>query len=181
MGFYYFAYGSNMLTARLLARCPSALPVGRAEAADFALEFSKRSRDDSGKATLSKSTRINHRSFGVLFEMEEVELVRLDRIEGNGKGYERDNDFAVRLIDRGEIVQAKTYRATTTHSHLKPYDWYLALVIAGAREHHLDEAYVAALRRVAFETDRQFVRETRKEAIEALTASGLPDYRALLS
>jgi len=37
----YFAYGSNMLTARLQERCSSARPLGTAIARGFVLSFSK--------------------------------------------------------------------------------------------------------------------------------------------
>lgn len=132
MGFYYFAYGSNMLTARLKARCPSAVAVGTAEVADFVVEFSKPSVDLSGKATLNNAAGGHYRSSGVLFEIAKAELERLDRAEGIGDGYDRHDSFGVRLKDGGEIVQARTYLAAATDSGLKPYDWYLALVIAGA-------------------------------------------------
>lgn len=180
MAFYYFAYGSNMLTARIKARCPSAVPVGRAEVADFVLEFSKRSTDLSGKATLSGAAGDSHRSSGVLFEIARAELEQLDRAEGTGSGYDRHDNFAVRLIDGGEIIEAKTYLATATDSGLKPYDWYLALVIAGAHEHGLGEDYLAALRSVAYRVDRDSARKTRTAAIEALRVAGFPDYRMLL-
>ena len=48
----YFANGSNMLTMRLRKRCPGAIPTKRAYAADWAVEFSKPSKDYSGKVTL---------------------------------------------------------------------------------------------------------------------------------
>ncbi len=51
---YYFAYGSNMLTKRLNQRCPGARRVGRADAADHAIEFSNPSIDKSGKATVRR-------------------------------------------------------------------------------------------------------------------------------
>ncbi|MGB1547365.1 MAG: gamma-glutamylcyclotransferase family protein [Alphaproteobacteria bacterium] len=180
MQFHYFAYGSNMLTARLRARCPSAAPIGRAEAAGFTLAFNKQSQDDSGKAMLRRAGGAEERGHGVLFEVDAAELASLDRIEGVGKGYEREDAFPVRLLDGGGIVRARTYRAILTDEELKPYDWYLALVIAGAREHRLDEAHVAALRRTAFATDPQPARKARREALEALSVAGFPDYRTLL-
>lgn len=182
MTFYYFAYGSNMLTARLQARCPSAVPLGRAEVADYVVEFSKRSSvDQSGKATLSGAVGHSHSSSGVLFEIATAELGQLDRAEGNGKGYDRDDNFPVRLVGGSGIVHARSYLATETVSSLKPYDWYLALVIAGAHEHDLGEDYLAGLRRVAFDDDRDSARKTRRAALEALAAAGFPDYRVLLS
>ena len=50
--FHYFADGSNMMTARLLGRCPSAKVVSLAHADGYKLAFSKLSVDTSGKATL---------------------------------------------------------------------------------------------------------------------------------
>jgi hypothetical protein len=86
--FKYFAYGSNMLTEWLRQRCPSAEPVGIAEAVNFSIEFSKLSGDKSGKATLIRS---NRRSLGVVFEISDAELRALDEAEGNG--YKRNDNF----------------------------------------------------------------------------------------
>lgn len=180
MGFYYFAYGSNMLTKRLKRRCESAAVVGKAEAADLVLKFNKRSKDESGKANLCSALG-GHRSLGVLFEIAKSDLGRLDQAEGVGSGYERNDRFAVRLVDSGALVHAKTYISPATDSRLRPYDWYLALVIAGAKEHGLGEDYVAALRRVPFETDSCLARETRRNAIEALTHAGIANFKRVLS
>ena len=48
MTFYYFAHGSNMLSRRLLERCPSAMPFGKAKVADYLVNFTKPSIDGSG-------------------------------------------------------------------------------------------------------------------------------------
>lgn len=44
----YFAYGSNMLTERLQARCNSAIVRCVASADEYRLGFSKKSQDGSG-------------------------------------------------------------------------------------------------------------------------------------
>ena len=71
MTFLYFAFGSNMLSNRLIARCPSAKLVGKAFVQDHALEFTKKSVDGSGKATLIERTGVI--TPGVLFEIETAE------------------------------------------------------------------------------------------------------------
>ena len=91
MTFYYFAYGSNMLTTRLERRCRGAFPVGRADAVDHAIEFSKLSKDKSGKATLRHTN--GGRTPGVVFKIPITELGRLDKCEGVGQGYERCDAF----------------------------------------------------------------------------------------
>ena len=64
--FLCYAYGSNMLTERLKARCTSALPVGIAFRRGFAIAFSTRSVDGSGKATLLPQSDPASLAWGVL-------------------------------------------------------------------------------------------------------------------
>ena len=78
----YFAYGSNMLTARLQARCPSARPLGRATARGRRLAFHKRSDvDGSGKCDLVPADD-GALVVGVVFDLAADELPALDRAEG---------------------------------------------------------------------------------------------------
>lgn len=179
MSFLYFAYGSNMLPARLVARCPSALVHGKATANGFDVEFSKESKDGSGKATLISDKDL--RSPGVLFEIEMDELKALDRAEGAGYGYDRVENFSVELNENGETVSATTYIASQTNQHLKPFDWYLALVIAGAHHHGLGETYIERLRLIEHIVDAEHSRKGRLEALEALSSHGHQDHGALMS
>ena len=175
----YFAYGSNMLTKRLKKRCPRAVSTKRAYADNWIVEFTKPSTDCSGKATLRRKT--GSQTPGMLFEIPEVEVCCLDKYEGVGKGYERCNTFFVRLAEGGKIVKVATYLATHTKPDCKPYDWYLALVIAGAREHIPDEEHHAMLRQVAYKPDPCCVRRERRRAIKVLTKAGYHNYKSLLN
>ena len=178
MTFRYFAYGSNMLTERLKDRCPGAKEIGPAFADGMVIEFSKRSKDDSGKATLSmKADCITP---GVLFEIPKTERAKLDRHEGVGTGYKRCDAFPVRPVYGDGTITAVTYLATDMDRSLKPYDWYLALVIAGACKHELGEAYMSSLRRVAYRPDPDDRRKERITAMKALEKAGFPEYRKLL-
>ena len=179
MTFYCFAYGSNMLTERLKARCPSATVLGTAFAEGSIIEFSKRSElDGSGKATLGRAA--GQRTPGVLFKIPNPQCRTLDRAEGAGKGYDRCDAFPVHRSGSAAIVQAVTYLATSPEANLKPYDWYLALIVAGAHQHGLGDDYIAKLRREPYVQDVYRTRKTRVEAIVALTEDGFPDYRELL-
>jgi len=51
-----FSYGSNMYSKRLIKRVPSAKVLGIGKSQGFKIEFSKRSKDKSGKATLIRTT-----------------------------------------------------------------------------------------------------------------------------
>lgn len=180
MSFFYFAYGSNMLPARLSARCPSAEVIGVASASGHALEFSKLSKDNSGKATLVAANSEDNHTPGVLFKIAKGDLPSLDSAEGAGYGYLRHDTFQVRLRGTDEEVLATTYLAIETDPHLKPYDWYLALTVAGARHHGLDIGHVQMLYNTRFRVDADQTREGRIIALEALAAHGHRDHRQFL-
>lgn len=169
-----------MLTERLRRRCPSARPVATAIASNHILEFTKPSLDRSGKATLVAANNQRKLTPGVLFEIEKQDLPSLDKAEGAGQGYDRYDEFEVRLSGTDELVAATTYLASETTSHLKPYDWYLALVIAGANEHALDETHIEMLNQIEYTVDDHFTRLERAEAMRALAAHGYLEPRQVL-
>lgn len=175
MTFYYFAYGSNMLPARLVDRCPSAMPIGKGVARNFRLEFSKASKDGSGKATLVPA--FGESVPGVIFEIATSERESLDKHEGGG--YRRNDAFVVETAASGSTLTS-TYFATSTDARLRPFDWYLATVIAGAIHQGLCEAYSATLRSIKFIEDTDADRATRVAAIRAMRAHGVDEYRTLL-
>lgn len=178
MTFHYFAYGSNMLPSRLLDRCPSAKLIGVALAPNFGLEFSKTSKDGSGKATLAPLD--GSTVSGVIFTIDTAERAALDKHEGLGLGYRRDDEFSVRALNSGEIVETSTYLATSRDPGLMPFDWYLATVIAGALHHGFAEDHVSLLRDTAFVEDTDFDRKTRSAAIRAMRDHGIDDFRTVL-
>lgn len=141
--FLYFAYGSNMASRRLRAnnRCPSAKALGPALLPGYELRWHKRSVDGSGKCDV---VRVDGAKgvHGVLFQIAESERAALHRAEGLGNGYD---ERVVEVLHGEEAVKAAAYVATDTSPSLKPYNWYKAWVVEGAREHHLPDAYVAAL------------------------------------
>jgi gamma-glutamylcyclotransferase len=165
----YFAYGSNMLTARLARRCPSVQVIGQACAEGYDVMFANRSVDASGKAMLTRADA-RQRHFGVLFEIDSADLAGLDLAEG--PGYERVDRFPV--VHAGGLRPdcAVTYRARDVDSSLRPYDWYLALVIQGAIEHGLPAAQIGRLQATAFIRDPEPGRRGRQEALEVLRAAG---------
>jgi len=155
--FTYFAYGSNMLTERLRQRCPTAVPVRPASVTGYAIAFHKRSnRDASGKATLHPAPSAT--VHGVLFEIDKADRHGLDEAEGVGNGYARLDDFAV--VAGGLTRTVTTYIATDSHidADLTPFDWYRALIVAGAREHALPADYGARLAEVPAAADADAAR-----------------------
>ena len=82
---------------------------------------------------------------GAVFALEARQFERLHAFEGGG--YEC---VSVKLELHERTVSAWTYRALPAYHapSLQPFDWYLALVLAGAEEHGLPPAYRASLARV---------------------------------
>jgi hypothetical protein len=169
----YFAYGSNMLTERLRAedRCPTASPVGVGSVRGYTLQFWKKGKDESGKATIVRSERSAARVIGVVFEIGEREKRNLDNVEGVGNGYDILDDVAVRLESGAEVL-ARTYIGTELDQTLRPYDWYRALVIAGAIQHGLPSSWIAALEATEFIRDLDPRR--RRTALDTLTKAEYP-------
>jgi gamma-glutamylcyclotransferase (GGCT)/AIG2-like uncharacterized protein YtfP len=171
--FTYFAYGSNMLDERLShrTRCPSARVLGTGVAAGWRLGFVKRGADGSGKATLLRSPRASDRVHGVLFEIDLAERDTLDRVEG--PDYERLDDLAVER-DGGVHTQASVYvaRPGAIDPTLVAFDWYRALVIAGARRHGLPADVIAMIEAVPIRPDPVLTREHRCLAIALLDETG---------
>lgn len=180
MSLLYFAYGSNMLAARLAHRCASATVVGAASVGGHRLSFDKLGVDGSGKATLHKVDDERARVPGVLFEISLPDRDHLDRAESAGVGYERVDSFCVTLGSSGEAVTATSYIASQTQAGLQPYDWYLALIVAGAWEHDLARHHVDRLAGSDFAIDRDEDRHARKLALRALRSSGHQDHHRLL-
>jgi len=143
-----FAYGSNMCTARLVERTPSARAVGRARLDGHRLRFHKLSRDGSAKADAFRTDDPSDRVWGVVFEIEAVEETLLDEAEGYQRGYDKRGVTVVN--DAGERIVATMYYAEPKAivDDLLPYTWYRNFVVVGSLQHGLcqvDEDYVAAV------------------------------------
>ena len=136
----YFAYGSNMLTERLRARVPSATPVTTAHLPGRVLRFHKRSQDGSGKCNFIEAPEESGTVHGVLFQFATDDLSALDEAENRGYGYER---CRVHPQSDEHSYEAFAYVAQPAYvdDALLPYDWYQALVTAGAHQHDLPRHY----------------------------------------
>jgi hypothetical protein len=160
---HVFSYGSNMLTRRLRDRAPSATPIGVGQLNGYTLRWHKRSRKDgSGKCDIVATGVASDCVHGVIFAIDADDKRGLDNAEGLGHGY--DEKRVVALVD-GVPVTAVAYVATDIDPSLRPYDWYKALVVAGAREHRLPAEYVRALEAVRSVPDPDRTRAAKHLAL----------------
>lgn len=160
---HYFAYGSNMFTPRIGARIGSARVIGVAALSGHVLRFHKRGRDGSGKGDAFWTGNGDDLVRGVLFEVTEADMCVLDRHEGRGNGYARE-EVRVEMAG-GASVTALTYQATWIDPMRQPYHWYKHHVLAGAREHGLPEAYIGAIAATPSLADPVATRQQREMAI----------------
>lgn len=144
---YYFAYGSNLSTKRILKRCPSATVVCVASLNKFKLRFNKSGSDGSAKANIERTNSNNDVVHGVVYNIAKAEVAILDACEGEGTHYTRTTCRVVSA--EGKRVKCSIYIAIAcTEKDTQPYTWYLAHIVTGAKEHKLPENYCAALEAV---------------------------------
>ncbi len=149
----YFAYGSNMRLRRLCAsdRTPSAAVLATGYVRGRKLTFDKVSSDGSGKCDIEITDNLNEIVYGVLYEIPKMEKPALDKAEALGKGYREEN---ITVVTPSGNYEALVYVATIKDPTLRPYHWYKALVLTGAIEHNLPEAYVKQIEAVDSIPDR---------------------------
>ena len=172
--FHYFAYGSNLLAERLTARCPSARVIGAVSVTGWRLVFQAKSFDGSGKATMVKGEDgdVVH---GRLYEIAVAEREGLDRAEGADRDppiHVRHDDFVVTAADGSTVSDVSVHLAREETVALPPWDWYRALIVAGAMQAELPAADVAALAVVPALPDVLPKRKTRLEALRILVGAG---------
>jgi len=137
----YFAYGSNMASARLRERAPAAHALGAALLPDYAWRCNKRSADGTARANLVPAKGAE--TWGVLYEVQARDWEALDRAE---PGSER---ISVEVVRDGVRGAAQTYVSDHVAADWSPATWYLGLLVAGAREHALPPAWIAAIEALA--------------------------------
>jgi gamma-glutamylcyclotransferase len=166
----YFAYGSNMLKARLEERVGLVSPGVTASIRAYRLRFHKKSSDDSGKCNMIYTGSQKDVVYGVVFEISEAQKCKLDQAEGLGCGYDI-KEIPIRLPDGTEKF-ARAYVAVSSaiDDAVVPYSWYQKLVIAGAEQHNFPGDYIAGLQAVPYAEDPKRDRKTKRDAERILDA-----------
>lgn len=165
----YFAYGSNMLHARLAQRVPSARALGAAQLQGHVLRFHKHGADGSGKCNAFMTGREEDVVHGVLYTLDENKLAKLHAAEG--PGYE----FVTVSVETGDgPVRAALYRARPAwlDDALAPFTWYQAFVVAGARQNNLPAEYISYLENLFARRDHNLARHLYNRWILRRPAKG---------
>jgi hypothetical protein len=134
----YFAYGSNLCSARLRARVAPQAVLGAARLPGHRLALDKRGRDGSGKANLHADPA--GCVWGALYALRDADWPALDACE---PGYARVEVEVERA--GGERLRAFTYVSQELCADPVPTATYKRLLVRGAREHGLPAEWIARL------------------------------------
>jgi gamma-glutamylcyclotransferase (GGCT)/AIG2-like uncharacterized protein YtfP len=165
----YFAYGSNMLEARLThpSRVPSAICIGVGVLLGFKIHFHKIGMDGSAKCNAFATGNKNDSVYGVVFDIAEKDVAVLDEKEDIERGgYSRRKVNVIMQKDSNQyVVNCYFANSEFIDNTLHPFDWYKALVIAGARDHDLPDDYISLLEAYPSIKDRDHFRVMKAKDI----------------
>jgi len=159
----YFAFGSNLSSARLLERLPEASRYCVATLQQHQLCWHKKGQDLSGKCDIGYTGNPQDTVYGVVYRVTQDEKLELDIYEGAGVGYQRRDIQVVAL--HGEVIDVFTYFALQTDPAQQPYHWYKEHVLRGALEHDFPAHYVEHIRAATSIDDHDGERHTRELSI----------------
>jgi gamma-glutamylcyclotransferase len=133
----YFAYGANIHPGWLRRRIPHAGLLGAAALPGYRLVFRKRGRDGAARSDACPSGDPADRLPGALYSIPAADLGLLGAASA---GYRR---LEVVVESQNGPVEAVAWVAAPGEiaEGLLPWDWYVALIRAGARQLSLDEAH----------------------------------------
>ena len=139
----YFSYGSFLDSYTLRRHAPNAEYVSNVFLPDFEVQFNFLSKTYDGGVT-SVEPAPGLKAFGVIYDVPQEEIEKLDIVEGVPAGiYYRET---VTVVNKdGKEYQAETYRTSDPKGPFTPTMRYLVLMIKGAKEHGLDPDYIKEL------------------------------------
>ena len=158
----YFAYGSNLCLARLQGRVKSAQFLEVAKIEGRCLEFYKRSKDKSGKATLV--VKEGSVVYGALFSLEDEDIGGLRDAEGYPDHYGEEPVTVVALSGAKDTAMIYIGQKKYYDESQVPYDWYVDLIRFGGRRLGLPEDYISRFDSVKTKTDPNGARSERERA-----------------
>jgi cation transport regulator ChaC len=140
----HFAYGSNLSSRFLMSHCPIARFLVRACLPNYRVEFRFYSQRRQGGIS-SIVFHPGSLTRGVIYEILEEEMLRLDEVESVPLGLYARETFLV-LGEDGELYSAELYIAVKPEGPYTPARSYVELMVEGAEEHGLDQDYAEKLK-----------------------------------
>jgi hypothetical protein len=160
---YYFAFGSNLSSPRLLERLPAASVHCVATLPQHQLCWRKNDRSQSGKCDIEFTRSMDDIVYGVVYLMTQADKLELDVYETTGFGYAHKEVTVTTVED--ETIGAFTYFALDIDHSQQPFHWYKEHVLRGALEHDFPEHYVAHIKATPSIDDHDRERHHRELSI----------------
>lgn len=160
--FFYFAYGSNLLTKRIHINNASAVRVANGILHDFRLDFADATADakyhsptwNGCPATIIP--QLKSKVIGVIWSIKSEDLEMLDRQEGVEVGIYKPLTVDIERLDTTEFITCRCYQLVHNPAEsLEPTDRpvercpsrdYLNVVVNGAVESKFSDEYVDFLK-----------------------------------
>jgi hypothetical protein len=139
---HYFAYGSNLDEAQMRARCPSSSALFPARLPHHRLEFTHFSSRWRGGAA-DVVPHFGGAVWGLVYALDDVDVVRLDRLEG---GYDR---VLLDVLDCPEAVRRVVTYTVRRKGTFRPTPVYLEKMVGSAESWSFPAEYVDYLRSFA--------------------------------
>ena len=142
----YFAYGSNISENKMNKIGVNFYSREKSLLKNYRLVFNKQSKQNPSLAFANIEQNINTQVEGVLYTINEEDVLKLDRCEGFPRHYIK-KEISVEK-NNGEIVNAFTYVANQekVKSNLKPSQEYLNLILEG--KNFMSKEYYNNLRNI---------------------------------
>lgn len=144
--FKYFAYGSNLARYRLSLSCPSCVKKNVGRITGYDLVYGKYAEAWKGgvasiKKPLPESQKKDAVVWGVIWEIDDREMAKLDEQEGVHVGYYRPMTVDV-LCKNDETVTCRTYQIDglgQKWEFCEPSPQYLKVLMEGCEQSGLPE------------------------------------------
>lgn len=164
MSFYYFGFGSNLLTKRIRIQNKTAERVGVGKLVDYQLDFADATADEKYysptwngcPATIIKTK--GSVVYGAVWEINEADLDELDRQEGVDCGIYKPMTVKIQMNAKDILreIDCRTYQlvhnpSTPLDPENRPFErqpskTYLNVILNGAQETGLPFDYVKFLK-----------------------------------
>ena len=143
MAIKYFAYGSNLDLPQMKRRCPSSELISKGSLPGYRLTFNKFSSGwGGGVADVIQDQ--GSKVWGLVFELSDTDLERLDRYEGYHKDwtslYERWQ--AIIETPNGLVSDVWVYTVVEKQKFVKPTIEYLQIIKDAAVKWNFPKAYL---------------------------------------
>ena len=131
----YFAYGSNISKKQMATRCPGSKPKISAILPNYKLIFTGWSRRWKG-GTASIKHYNGQKVYGVVYEVSEADLKKLDNHEGYPGTYDRMN--VIVFTDTDDPMEAFTYIKKDQSQETEPSVEYTAIIRQGYKDWQIE-------------------------------------------